>query len=205
MSDAWGYACCHSLVHASYCSGQAGIEAAKASSAQNLLSSSSAAVQAFKQPSPEPEESSKAQNATKGKAEERQDRDRSKRLGEGDIQLDKERLAKAIAEEKKRKQRADDEDERWGKKKKGPEGNSEVTEEQLGMSSPSLSYTLLTVACRGIPNESPHDGRSYGQLRRHWRHIMRLTLDSYTMHILSYYVVSVDTCKRKTRNPSPEP
>ncbi|KAF9501873.1 hypothetical protein BDN71DRAFT_1584909 [Pleurotus eryngii] len=131
ISDAWGYACCHSLVHASYCSGQAGIEAAKASSAQNLLSSSSAAVQAFKQPSPEPEESSKAQSAAKGKAEERQDRDRSKRLGEGDIQLDKERLAKAIAEEKKRKQRADDEDQRWGKKKKGHEGTSEVTEEQL--------------------------------------------------------------------------
>ncbi|TRM69423.1 Pre-mRNA splicing Prp18-interacting factor-domain-containing protein [Schizophyllum amplum] len=34
----WGYACCHSSLHLSYCAGQAGIEATNASTAKSLLS-----------------------------------------------------------------------------------------------------------------------------------------------------------------------
>jgi len=37
----WGYACCHSTIHLSYCAGQAGIEAHSASSAQRLLAAQS--------------------------------------------------------------------------------------------------------------------------------------------------------------------
>ena len=43
-SGEWGYACCHSTTHASYCSGRAGIEATEASSAQNLLAAAAAAA-----------------------------------------------------------------------------------------------------------------------------------------------------------------
>lgn len=33
----WGYGCCHSTIHASYCAGEAGILAAESSTTQNLL------------------------------------------------------------------------------------------------------------------------------------------------------------------------
>lgn len=57
-----------------------------------------------------------------------------KRMGEGDLKLDKDRLADALKEEKKRA-RGNDEDIRSGKKQKGVSGSShEVTEEELGMS-----------------------------------------------------------------------
>ncbi|KIY44447.1 hypothetical protein FISHEDRAFT_67547 [Fistulina hepatica ATCC 64428] len=36
-SSSWGYACCHSTIHISYCSGQAGIEAVETSTSKNLL------------------------------------------------------------------------------------------------------------------------------------------------------------------------
>ena len=52
------------------------------------------------------------------------------RVGEGEVQLDKERLAQALKEEKKRKARGDD-DGRSGKRARGDESH-EVTEEQLG-------------------------------------------------------------------------
>ncbi|KDQ21839.1 hypothetical protein BOTBODRAFT_99798 [Botryobasidium botryosum FD-172 SS1] len=40
----WGFACCHSTIHSSYCTGAAGIEAAKAASVQTLLQSANAAA-----------------------------------------------------------------------------------------------------------------------------------------------------------------
>jgi hypothetical protein len=90
-----------------------------------------------------------------------------KRIGEGDVKLDKERLAMALADEKKRKGRVDDED-RNGKRRKAVLETSthEVTEEELGK---SLYYGDLVCAYavhRGISDEATHDGGSHGQLRR---------------------------------------
>ena len=125
-TGSWGYACCHSAVHISYCTGQAGIEAAAASSAKNLLASSKR-VETVAQPAETAQESSKD-------AEERRRAAKNafgkERVGEGEIQLDEERLVRALKEEKKRKARGDDDD-RSGKRAKGDEPY-EVTEEQLG-------------------------------------------------------------------------
>lgn len=57
------------------------------------------------------------------------------RVGEGEVKLDKDRLAQALSEEKKRKKRGEDGEDRAGKKQKGaPGGGShDVTEEELGM------------------------------------------------------------------------
>ncbi|KAF9454033.1 hypothetical protein P691DRAFT_798946 [Macrolepiota fuliginosa MF-IS2] len=115
----WGYACCHSIVHVSYCAGRAGIAAAEASSAQNLLTAPPPPASNEEMPDEDPVEKVE-QNYSK------------KRVGEGDVKLDKDRLAYALAEEKKRKGRADDED-RYGKRRKGvlETGTHDVTEEQL--------------------------------------------------------------------------
>ena len=131
-SGLWGFACCHSTVHLSYCTGFAGINATQASSAQNLLASSS-------RPSPPPSPSDLSISRTttentvsvedrKKKAEELFSK---KRLGEGELKLDESRLAQAIREEKKRKGRAEDDDPWDAKRKKGGD-KYEVTEEELG-------------------------------------------------------------------------
>lgn len=60
-----------------------------------------------------------------------------KRVGEGDVKLDQERLVQAIADERKRKARGGKDDgERSGKKQKSSleSGSHEVTEEELGTS-----------------------------------------------------------------------
>lgn len=56
--------------------------------------------------------------------------------------FDKERLSHAISEEKKRKARGEDDGEKWvTKKQKAFEGGShDVTEEDLGMVSPSVRH-----------------------------------------------------------------
>ena len=127
LAGSWGYACCHSTVHISYCTGQAGIEAAAESSAKNLLTSSSRPVETVSQPVETVQESSRD-------AEERRRAAKNafgkERVGEGEVQLDKERLAQAIKEEKKRKARGDD-DVRSGKRVKGDESH-QISEEQLG-------------------------------------------------------------------------
>jgi len=125
-SGDWGYACCHSITHLSYCTGEAGKEAAQASSARALLSSglpsSAPAAEATPPPTDSVEERRK-------KAEELYSK---KRLGEGEISLDKERLAEAISEEKKRKGRGEDLEDRFGKRQKGAQGGShEVSQEEL--------------------------------------------------------------------------
>lgn len=135
-----------------------GIEAAQASSVQHLLASSST------QPS--------QQNVdTEDRAErvERIDQNYSKkRIGEGDIQLDRDRLAQAVLDEKKRKSRGmKGEDDRSHKKQKSglESGSHEVTEEELGtfflMSSSAL---LLTHLYRGVPDDPTDNRRSHGQL-----------------------------------------
>lgn len=123
-SGEWGYACCHSIVHLSYCTGEAGKEAAQASSARALLASSASA------PAPErPAAPAETTDDRKKKAEELFSK---KRLGEGELSLDRERLADAIAEERKRKARGEDGDDRLGKRQKGVSGASaEVTQEEL--------------------------------------------------------------------------
>jgi pre-mRNA-processing factor SLU7 len=59
-----------------------------------------------------------------------------KRIGEGDVKLDRNRLAQAVLEERKRKARGGKEDDvRSSKKQKSvlESGSHEVTEEELGM------------------------------------------------------------------------
>ncbi|KAM5531573.1 hypothetical protein V8D89_014742 [Ganoderma adspersum] len=123
-SGTWGYACCHSSVHMSYCTGDAGIDAARASSAKHLLESSSSTSM------PPPPVPSGDADERKKKAEELFSK---KRLGEGDLSLDEGKLAKALNEERKRKARGDDDDDdRFGKKQRGGTGQSyEVSEEEL--------------------------------------------------------------------------
>ncbi|KAJ7091220.1 Pre-mRNA splicing Prp18-interacting factor-domain-containing protein [Mycena epipterygia] len=122
-TDTWGYACCHSVVHVSYCSGQAGIEAAKASSAQNLLASTSVS-----EPSRPLSETTSAREQTSERVEQNYSK---KRVGEGDVRLDEDRLSRALNEEKKRKARGEDDDDRSGKKRKNAGGSHDVTEEEL--------------------------------------------------------------------------
>nr|GAT43013.1 predicted protein [Mycena chlorophos] len=125
-TSTWGYACCHSTVHLSYCAGQAGIEAAQASSAQNLLASTSS----MPPPPPPPAPREDAERSERERAEQNFGK---KRMGEGEVQLDEDRLARALKEEKKRKAAAgDDEGDRYGKKRKGVASSThEVTEEEL--------------------------------------------------------------------------
>ena len=110
----------------SYCAGEAGIEAENSSRVDNLLSSTTSttnqqSTSLIEDIPPDPDER-REQNFSK------------KRVGEGDVKLDKERLAQALNEEKKRKMRGDDEDGLLGKKKKVTHaGSHDVTEEELGV------------------------------------------------------------------------
>ncbi|KAJ6587085.1 Pre-mRNA splicing Prp18-interacting factor-domain-containing protein [Mycena vulgaris] len=125
-SGTWGYACCHSVIHVSYCSGQAGIDAAQASSAQNLLASTSGSGQ-MEPPKPLAETTS-VREQTSDRVEQNYSK---KRVGEGDVRLDEDRLSRALNEEKKRKARGEDDDDRLGKKRKNAGGSHDVTEEEL--------------------------------------------------------------------------
>lgn len=116
-----------------------GIEATQASSAQQLLASSSV------QP---PQE--KIDTEDRAERVERIDQNYSKkRIGEGEVKLDRDRLAQAVLDEKKRKSRGmKDEDDKSSKKQKSglEAGSHEVTEEELGMFIPfcvCFSHILL--------------------------------------------------------------
>ena len=143
----------------------AGIEATEASSAKQLLSSSLA-----------PEASSSSNKAEPVKQNDKIEQNFSKkRVGEGEVSLDKEKLEQALREEKKRKAKAGYEDEeRYSKKSKSGTVESsthEVTEEQLGASTlgPRPGVFTLTSLCRGLPNEQTDGRRSYGELCRQRR------------------------------------
>lgn len=70
-----------------------------------------------------------------------------KRLGEGELSLDKERLAEAISEERKRKARGEDSDTRIGKRAKGGQSaTAEVTQEELGAFILDMVEMMLTFA-----------------------------------------------------------
>jgi pre-mRNA-processing factor SLU7 len=134
-SGTWGYACCQSTLHISYCAGQAGIDAAQASSAQHLLASTSGSGPSSSALAIEKSSKSLAETHTEEDVRDRVEQNFSKkRIGEGDVKLDNDRLAKAIHEEKKRKMRGEEDRDRFTKRTKaGPEGSHDVTEEELGM------------------------------------------------------------------------
>lgn len=121
--------------------------ATKASSAQNLLtgsSSSSSAAAATKSLAEAHKERLEAEagandETSKGRVREEKFGQSKWKLGEGDVQLDKEKLAEALREEKKRKKRGEDDDDDdhddHGRRKKYNSfaGDTyEVTEEELG-------------------------------------------------------------------------
>jgi pre-mRNA-processing factor SLU7 len=123
----WGYACCHSCVHLSYCTGRAGIEATKASTAQSLLSGQSVTKR-----------TETSQNASASKVEQNFAK---KRVGEGDVLLDQEKFKQALDDARKRKTTVEGGDERSGKKRRGvlESSSHDVTEEEFGLSfSPML-------------------------------------------------------------------
>ena len=128
-TSTWGYACCRSSVHMSYCTGEAGIHAAQASSAKSLLASSSTPAPSSSMPPPPVPADSVEDRKKKAEA-----LFSKRRLGEGEVSIDKDRLAQALSDERKRKSRGDDDDDRFGKKQKGGQGSSnyEVSEEELG-------------------------------------------------------------------------
>lgn len=119
-SGQWGFACCHSTIHGSYCTGEAGIEAALASSAQHLLSKPTTSQSLLEQ-----------HDST---ADRRDMPSYSKqRLGEGEVAVDQDKLQRALKDEKrKRKGARDDEDGVASKKGKLDSGSHEVTQEELG-------------------------------------------------------------------------
>jgi pre-mRNA-processing factor SLU7 len=145
----WGFACCHSFIRSSYCTGKAGIEAAAASARlmrdQMNSSSSSSSIEQTNAPTQKTllethvlnaakslkaggslstSESSKNSALEKGKA----------RLGEGSVVIDKKKLKKALEAEELRKKREieDAGEEGKGKRKfNSMENDTEVTEEQL--------------------------------------------------------------------------
>ena len=148
-----------------------GIEAAQASSAQQLLASSSA------QPSQQ-----KIDTEDSAERVERVDQNYSKkRIGEGDVKLDQDLLAQSVLDEKKRKSGGmKDGDDRSSKKQKSGLGSHEVTEEELGTFLHFSFCKLLTYRRRGLPDEPTDDRRSHGQLCR-CRTLMYSTLDNYYM------------------------
>ncbi|KAG8894211.1 mRNA splicing protein, partial [Tulasnella sp. 403] len=140
----WGYACCHSIISASYCTGSVGIEASNSSSAANLLKASSSRSS----PPREDQKSLVDQHAEKIKTSGRGDDDNErvdqslsfskKRLGEEGARIDQEKLEKALKEEKKRKsgkkeQWEDEVNERKRRKFGGAmgDGGYTVTEEEM--------------------------------------------------------------------------
>lgn len=171
VTGSWGYACCRSSIHMSYCTGEAGIKASEESSAKHLLQ----AAATSSMPPPPPPPAADNVDDRKKKAEELFSK---KRLGEGDLALDKSKLAQAITDERKRKAKGGEDDDRFGKKQK----SYEVSEEELG----KFIYAMLCERFahsdirRGVPNESPNDGGSDGELCGHgalrWTFVLLPTL-----------------------------
>jgi len=189
-SGAWGYGCCHSSVHMSYCAGQAGKEASYASTAQALLASSSNSTS-----NPSAEE---AASESRGRIEQNYSK---KRVGEGDISLDKDRLAEALSEEKKRKARGGEDEDRFSKKKKGLEvSGHDVTEEELGELHVCVygPIPIVVCPCRGLPDESSEHGRSNGQLCGHRGPILTVRCSLVALFFVHYAIGSVIAECRET-------
>lgn len=125
-SGQWGFACCHSTIHLSYCTGEAGLEAARASSAQQLLAAASEPAAPAEEPAKKTVDAGSVEDRKK-KAEELFSK---KRIGEGELKFDEKKLAEAIQAERKRKARGEEEE--WGGKRKKGGDKYEVTEEEMG-------------------------------------------------------------------------
>ncbi|KAI8835839.1 Pre-mRNA splicing Prp18-interacting factor-domain-containing protein [Chytriomyces cf. hyalinus JEL632] len=155
----WGYACCHSFSRNSYCTGQAGIDAANA--AAKLMQDAVAkagtgqAASSISNPSAATSKTlyeshilkvAKDLTGKDSSTSKRQSHQPSKlgtgasRLGEGEIVLDEEKLKKAKEQEEARLKRhadGDSDDEDGGKARKSRkkynslEGTTNVTEEEL--------------------------------------------------------------------------
>jgi pre-mRNA-processing factor SLU7 len=142
----WGFACCHSTLHGSYCAGEAGIEASEAAKAQNLLNPRSLLETHLETAGKGKEKANIAEDPALSK----------KRLGEKDVALDNEKLQRAIAEEKKRK-KGELDDDGGDKRRKFSSGYQDVTEEELG----GFSLVCMT---RYAFTHSPGRGLSYAAL-----------------------------------------
>ncbi|KAI8619365.1 Pre-mRNA splicing Prp18-interacting factor-domain-containing protein [Chytriomyces sp. MP71] len=144
----WGYACCHSFSKNSYCTGQAGIEAAAASAkmmqeAIAKAGSSSLSSVALSDTAQKSLYESHVLKAAKemGKEEKKKQAKLgtgAARLGEGEIDLDQNKLKKALEREEARKRReVEDEEEEAGKGKRmrkkynSLEEDASITEEDL--------------------------------------------------------------------------
>jgi hypothetical protein len=158
----------------------AGIEAAQASTAQSLLSSTIAPTL--------PSSFNEAKFDSKEELIDKVEQNYSKkRVGEGSVKLDEERLAHAISEEKKRKFRADGDDDNMGKKRKNVQqgGSHDVTEEELGEFLVSITDVFADIISRGIPNEPSNDRRPHGELCRR-REMKTLSFLIYITHVVLY-------------------
>ncbi|KAJ3023603.1 mRNA splicing protein [Thoreauomyces humboldtii] len=142
----WGYGCCHNVTRSAYCTGQAGIEASRAS--VQLMAANTNNAGATSSDKQEEEQKTLLEQyvlraAKEGPSQDRLDRQkaqksRSDRLGEGEVTIDAEKLKKAFDAEKKRKQQLaefEEEERAGGGRKKGKYGGdketTEVTEEEL--------------------------------------------------------------------------
>jgi pre-mRNA-processing factor SLU7 len=127
-SNSWGYACCHSTVHISYCTGEAGKQAAAASSAQNLLR----------------ESGSRSEDSTLKSAPEDGGDKGKQRKTDIDVEAEQSKLA----DERKRKARAIDGDDRFTKKSKNEEAvesqKFDVTGVELGTKSYVIDGVVIT-------------------------------------------------------------
>ncbi|BEJ13773.1 hypothetical protein CspHIS471_0309470 [Cutaneotrichosporon sp. HIS471] len=129
-SSAWGYACCHSLVPGSYCTGEAGKMANQESSAQALLDMKGEEEEEEEVPvkslvEMHRERMAKGEVLDKGKGKEASEYASHDDDPEA-ITLDKARLKAAVAAEKKRKTLG--EEDAWEASKKAKQ---DVTKEEL--------------------------------------------------------------------------
>ena len=157
-SSSWGYGCCHSTVHISYCTGEAGKQAARASSAQNLLMGSG----------PPPEDSTSKSSPGGG--------DKGKqRKTDVDVGAEQGKLS----DERKRRARANEGDERFSKKSKNEEAveskKFDVSEDELGMD--------FVQDCVGMVNANECTQRDTVVRRVGWRTRWRTMLMAGTCRI----------------------
>lgn len=182
----WGFQCCHSTstfyfagimnwhsrpvpVPGSYCTGEAGIHANQASTAQDLLesaASSSRPADVDRNDMSLADQHletlrSGATGGTKGKERQRDDASSAfskTRVGEGDdVAIDQARLKRARDDEKRRRELTDDE--AWQRAKKS---KTDVTEEDMGPFLVSTRNTLKLTLRRGLPTVETGLRRSDG-------------------------------------------
>jgi pre-mRNA-processing factor SLU7 len=134
-NSAWGYTCCHSLTYNSYCTGKAGIAANTSTSVTALLETA-----VDKRRIDEEAEAERSRVAEQVKHAEAREKERAgiakRKEGNEDLELDRDRLKRAVEEEKKRKAMGDDE--AWAKSKKA---KTDVSQEELGTFDLPYHYT----------------------------------------------------------------